>query len=98
MFRNTSRTLTWNISFYITTGHLHSKVYFGKSADFYDSVGQLTLSMVLGRAEVRSYVQRATIPGKRVVYTLNCLQNTTHAIINNTCLIHTVKYIFSFAG
>ncbi len=33
--------------------------------------GQLTLSMGLARAEVHSYVQRATIPSKRVIYTLN---------------------------
>ncbi len=27
-----------NVSFYITTGHLHSEVYLEKSANFYDSV------------------------------------------------------------
>ncbi len=47
-------------------------------------VGQLTLSMGLARAEVRSYVQRATIPSKRLVYTLKYMQNATHAIIDNT--------------
>ncbi len=33
-------------------------------------VGQLCLSMGLAKAEVRSYVQTATISSKRVVYTL----------------------------
>jgi hypothetical protein len=33
-------------------------------------VGQLTLSMGPARAEVRSYIQRAIIPSKRVVYIL----------------------------
>jgi hypothetical protein len=32
-------------------------------------LGQLTLTTGKERAEVRSYVQRATIPSKRVVYT-----------------------------
>jgi hypothetical protein len=34
-------------------------------------VGQLTLSIGPASAEVRSYVKRATIPSKRVIYTLN---------------------------
>jgi hypothetical protein len=34
-------------------------------------VGQLTLSMGPARAEVYSYVQRATIPSKRIIYTLS---------------------------
>jgi hypothetical protein len=33
-------------------------------------VGQLTLSMGPARAEVRSYLQRATIPSKMVAYIL----------------------------
>jgi hypothetical protein len=56
-------------------------------------VGQLTLSMGPARAEFRSYVQRAIIPGKRVVYTLKYSQNAIHSIIDNTCLIWKVKYI-----
>ncbi len=35
------------------------------------NVGQLTMSVGLVWAEVCSYVQRATIPSKRVIYTLN---------------------------
>jgi hypothetical protein len=34
-------------------------------------IGQLTLSMGPARADVCSYVQRATIPRKRVIHTLN---------------------------
>jgi hypothetical protein len=33
-----SNKLFRNFSSYITSGHLHSEVYLGKSADFYDSV------------------------------------------------------------
>ncbi len=33
-----SNNLLQNISFYMTTGHHHSEVYFGKSTSFYDSV------------------------------------------------------------
>jgi hypothetical protein len=32
-----SKKLFQNFSSYITSGHLHSDVYLGKSADFYDS-------------------------------------------------------------
>jgi hypothetical protein len=45
------------------------------------------------KAEVCSFIQRATIPSKRVVYTLKYSQNTTHAIIDNTCLVLKVKYV-----
>jgi hypothetical protein len=34
-------------------------------------VGLLNLSMGPARAEVRSYIQKATISGKKVIYTLN---------------------------
>jgi hypothetical protein len=61
-------------------------------------LGQLTLTTGKERAEVRSYVQRATIPSKRVVYTLKYSHITTHAIINNMYLFRDVKYIFSSAG
>jgi hypothetical protein len=50
-------------------------------------VGQFTLSMGPARAEVGSYIKRATIPSKRLVYTLKYLQNATQAIIDNTCLV-----------
>jgi hypothetical protein len=33
-----ANNLLQNISFHITTGHLHYRVYLGISADFYDSV------------------------------------------------------------
>jgi hypothetical protein len=39
------------------------------------------------RAEVRSYIQRATILSKRVVYILKYLKNAAHAIIDNVCLV-----------
>jgi hypothetical protein len=50
-------------------------------------VGQSTLSMGPARAEVRSCVQRATIPIKRVVNILKNLQKAVHAIIDNVCLV-----------
>ncbi len=54
-------------------------------------VGQLTLSMGPAWVEVRSYVQRATIPSMRVVEALKYSQNTTHAIINIMCLVKTIR-------
>ncbi len=47
-------------------------------------VGQLTMSMGPARTEVRRHIQRATIPSKRVVYTLKYSQNAAHAIIDDT--------------
>jgi hypothetical protein len=35
------------------------------------NMGKLTLSMGPARAEVRSYVQRATIPSKRAIHSFN---------------------------
>ncbi len=57
-------------------------------------MGQLTLSMGPARAEVCSYVQRATILSKRVAHILNTCKY--HACKNNnTCLVQKVNYIFS---
>jgi hypothetical protein len=44
-------------------------------------MGQWTLSMGQVRAEVCSYIQRATIPRKRVISLYEIFINTTHAIL-----------------
>jgi hypothetical protein len=44
-------------------------------------MGQLTLSMGPARPEVCSYLQRATIPNKRVIPYIKYSFNTTYAII-----------------
>ncbi len=53
-----SNNLFRNFSSYITSGHLHSEVYFGKSADFYDSVGSVGESQLqTGRGLVADWMR-----------------------------------------
>jgi hypothetical protein len=68
----------------------------GKEGQWGLKVGQLTLGMALARAEVCSCVQRATIPSKRVIYTLKHSQSTTNTVIDHMCQVGLKsKYILS---
>jgi hypothetical protein len=62
-------------------------------------IGQLALSMGPARAEVCSYVQRATIPSNRVIpYMNNTFISTTHAIIFYVPYFRYKKYMLSSVG
>ncbi len=48
-------------------------------------MGQLTLSMGPARAKVCRFVQRATIPSKKVIFYIQHLKNPTHVITFCIC-------------
>ncbi len=58
-------------------------------------MGQLTLSMGPARAEVCCYVQRATIPSKRVLHTLKIHKyHTCNNFLHFCIMLHAkIKYI-----
>jgi hypothetical protein len=51
-----ANNLLRNISFHITTGHLHYRVYLGISADFYDSVEPLRITLESWRLTLKAHL------------------------------------------